>query len=171
MEQLDLRRRCQLCSLQQAHRHRSVGRTVRAQSEQGVGQFIGELALRPAAHDPLGEAAEVLDEQDAQADRNRPQLPDRQRLDLLIRPHHSPQRLGIEAAVGVGDIGPRQTQDAWVARQMALGDLGELAVVVRRQVVADLANLFIDDREVVDEPLGRRRDRTLLLDRPRQHSV
>ena len=171
MEQLDLGRCCQLRSLQPAHRHRSVGRAVCAQSEQGVGQFIGELALLPAADDPLSESAEVLDEQDAQADRNRPQLSYRQWLDLLIRPHHLPQRLGIEAAVGVGDVGPRQTQNAWVAGQMALGHLGELAVVVRWQVVADLAYLFVDDREVVDEPLGRRRDRPLLLDGARQQAV
>ena len=54
---------------------------------------------------------------------------------------------------------------------MPLGQLGELAVVVRRQVVADLAELLVDDVEVVDEPLGGRRDRALVLDRPGQEAV
>jgi len=54
---------------------------------------------------------------------------------------------------------------------MTLHELGELAVVVTGQVVADLAELLVDDREVVDEPFGRRRDRTLVLDRPGQNPV
>jgi hypothetical protein len=32
------------------------------------------------------------------------------------------------------------------------------------QIVADLAELLVDDVEVVDQPLGGRRDRTLRLD-------
>jgi hypothetical protein len=32
--------------------------------------------------------------------------------------------------------------------------LGQLAVVVRRQVVTDLAELLVDDVEVVEKPLG-----------------
>ena len=54
---------------------------------------------------------------------------------------------------------------------MTLGELGELAVVVRRQVVANLAQLLVDDVEVVEEPLGRRRDGLLVLDRPGQDAV
>jgi len=42
---------------------------------------------------------------------------------------------------------------------MALGKLGELAVVVRRRFVADLAELLVDDVEVIEKPFGRRRDR------------
>jgi len=44
-------------------------------------------------------------------------------------------------------------------------------VVVARQVVADLAELLVDDGVVVDEPLGRRCDRTFVLDSPRQKAV
>ena len=54
---------------------------------------------------------------------------------------------------------------------MALGQFGELAVVVGRQVVADLPELLVDDVEVVDEPFGRRRDRTFVLDRTGQEAV
>src|SRR5665647_681551 len=58
-----------------------------------------------------------------------------------------------------------------VTREMAFGQLGELAVVVRGQVVADLAELFVDDGKVVDEPFGGRCDRTFVLDRTGQDAV
>ena len=144
---------------------------VRAEAEQAVGELVRRLARRPAAHDLLREAAEVLDEEDPQADRDRPQLADRQRLDLLVGAHHAPQALRVEAAVRVRDVGPGETEDPRVAREVALGELGELAVVVRGQVVADLAELLVDDVEVVDEPLGGRRDRAFVLDRPGQDAV
>jgi hypothetical protein len=54
---------------------------------------------------------------------------------------------------------------------MTLGELGELAVVGRRQVVADLADLLVDDVEVVDQPFGSGRDRTLFPDRAGQNAV
>ncbi len=130
-----------------------------SEAEQLVGELVGHLPRRAAAHDLLREAAEVVDEKDAEADRDRPQLADRQRLDLLVGAHHATQDLGIEAAVGVGDVGPREPQHPRIAGEMASGQLGELAVVVRRQVVVDLAELLVDDVEVVDEPLGGRRDR------------
>jgi hypothetical protein len=44
-------------------------------------------------------------------------------------------------------------------------------VVVARQVVADLTQLLVDDREVVDEPLGRWRDRAFVLDGASQQTV
>ncbi|CAN5576975.1 hypothetical protein BH24CHL9_BH24CHL9_06540 [soil metagenome] len=47
---------------------------------------------------------------------------------------------------------------------MPLGELGQLAVVVRGQVIADLAKLLVHDVEVVDEPFGGRRDEALFLD-------
>jgi len=45
-----------------------------------------------------------------------------------------------------------------------VGELGQLAVETGGQVVADLAELLLDDVEIVDEPLGRRRDGPLLAD-------
>ena len=77
----------------------------------------------------------------------------------LVGAHQAPQALGVEAAVRVRDVRPGEAEDARVAREMAVGELGQLAVVVRGQVVADLAELLVDDVEVVDEPLGGRRDR------------
>src|SRR4051812_49984493 len=43
--------------------------------------------------DLLRDPPEVLDEQDPQADRDGPELANRERLDLLIRADHSPERM------------------------------------------------------------------------------
>ena len=144
---------------------------VPAEAEQIVGEIVGGLAIGAAGDDLLGESTEVLDQQDAQADGDRPQLADRQRLHLLVGAHHSTQAVGIEPAVGVGDVRPGQTEHPRVAGQVAGIQLGQLVVVVRRQVVTDLAELLVDDREVVDKPFGGRRDRAFVLDRPRQRSI
>ena len=85
--------------------------------------------------------------------------------------HHAPQALGFEAAVRVRDVCPGNAHHPRVTREMTLGQLGELAVVVRRQVVANLPQLLVNDVEVVEEPLGRRGDRLLVLDRPGQDAV
>jgi hypothetical protein len=47
---------------------------------------------------------------------------------------------------------------------VTVGELGQLPVVVGRQVVADLAELLLDDMEVVDQPFRRRRDRSFVAD-------
>ena len=47
---------------------------------------------------------------------------------------------------------------------MALGQLRQFSVIAGRQIVADLAQLFVDDVIIVDQPLCRRCDRTLLAD-------
>ena len=163
--------RRELRARQPAQRRGGVVRIVAAETEQAVGELVGGLAVGPAAHDPFGESAQVLDVQDAQADGDRPELADGQRLHLLVGVDHPPQAVGIEPAVGVGDVRPRQPEHPRVAVEMAAGQLRELAVVVAREVVADLAELLVDDREVVDEPLGGRRDRAFVLDRLRQHPI
>jgi hypothetical protein len=92
-------------------------------------------------------------------------------LDFLISPCHAAQALGVEATVRMGDVGPGEPEDAWVALEVPRGELGQLAVVVCRQVVADLAKLLVDDVEVVDQPFGGRGDRAFLRDRAREGPV
>ena len=149
---------------------RAVGALV-ADTQDAVGQLIGHLPRCTPANDLLRQAAEVLDQEDAQGDRGRPQFADGQRLDFLVGAHHAPQALRVEAAVGVRDVGPGETEHSRVAGERPLGQLRQLAVVVRRKVVADLAQLLVDDREVVDQPLGRRRDRAFLSGRAGEHAV
>ena len=171
LEELDAGRRRERRGREPTQGCRRDLRAVRAEAEQAVGELVRLLPRCPASHDLLRDAAEVVDEEDPEADRDRPQLADRQRLHALVGAHHAPQALRFEAAVRVRDVGPGKTQDPRVAREMALGQLGELAVVVRGQVVADLAELLVDDVEVVDEPFGGRRDRPFVLDRAGQDAV
>ncbi len=55
-----------------------------ARREQGVGHAIGIGARRQPGRDLVGQPTQVLDQDDAQRDRDRPQLADRQRLNPLI---------------------------------------------------------------------------------------
>src|SRR6266550_1340617 len=56
-------------------------------------------------------------------------------------------------------------------RERSVSQLGELAVEPGRQVVADLAQLFVHEMEVVDQPFRRGRDRSLFANRLRDHSM
>jgi hypothetical protein len=71
----------------------------------------------------------------------------------------------------VRDVCPGQAEDARVALEIPVGELRQLAVVVRREVVADFAQLLLDDVEVVDEPFRGRGDRSFVLDRLCQPAV
>src|SRR5581483_967731 len=51
-----------------------------------------------------------------------------------------------------------------VTLERPVGQLRQLTIEPGRQIVTNLAELFVDDVEVVDEPFRRRRDRALLTD-------
>ena len=54
---------------------------------------------------------------------------------------------------------------------MLLGQLRQLPVEAGRQVIADLADLLVDDVEVVDQPFRRRRNDSLLANRFREGAI
>ncbi len=132
--------------------------------EHVVREGVGLLARGAPPHDRLRHAAEILDEHDPDRDRHRPQLADRERLDTLVGVDEAAQHLGVQAAVGVRHERPRQAVDTRIASMGVVGELGQLAVEAGGQVVADLAELILDDVEIVDEPFRRRRDGPLLAD-------
>ena len=149
---------------------RRVGRDV-VHAQQPVGHQVGLLARGAPAHDALGGATQILDEDDAQGDRHRPQLADGQRLDVLVGAHETRQHLGIEAAVGVGDERPDQPEHARVADQRTVGELRKLAVISRRQIGTDFADLLLDEMVVVEQPLGRRRNGPAVISRLRDVAI
>ena len=149
---------------------RRIG-TLLAQAEQAVRELIRLLACDAAANDLVRQAAHVLDHQDSQADGDRPELAEGQRLDPLVGGHQAAQALGVESAVGVRDVRPRHAENSRIPFQRASCQLRQLAIVVGRQVVADLAQLLFDDMEVVDEPFSGRCDRSFVLDRLGQRPV
>ena len=116
------------------------------------------------AETTLRRASQILDEHDPQRDGDRPQLADGQRLDGLVGDQVALERLHLQPTVGVRDIRPGKLEDPRVADERTGGELRELAIVGRRKVLTDLADLFLDDVEVVEQPLGRRSDRPAGVD-------
>ena len=136
-----------------------------AEAQQPVRQHVGAGARVAGADHLLRQPSQVLHQRHAQVDGHGPELADAERLDALIGPHEARERLELEAAVGMGDIGPRQPIRARGAGEMARGDLRQRLVVAAREVVPDLPELLVDDVEVVEEPLLGERDLALRADR------
>ncbi|HEV8242886.1 MAG TPA: hypothetical protein VGQ07_02750 [Nitrospirales bacterium] len=84
----------------------------------------------------------------------------------LVGRHKAAQQFRVESAVRVRHEGPRHTEHAWIVLQVTGGQFGQLSVEARRQIIADLAKLFIDDVEVIDQPLGCGGNLMLFLNRP-----
>ncbi len=145
------------------HGHRFRGASP--DTQQAVGDSVRLLPRGAAVHGSLGEAPEILDEHDAQRDRHRPELADRERLDLLVGLHVAAQHLGFEPAVRVGDEGPGQAEHARVPGKRAVGELRQLPVVAPRQGDRHLADVRFDQVVVVEQPLCRRGDRLSRVDR------
>jgi hypothetical protein len=140
-------------------------RLATADSEESIRRAVGGLPSRTTGRDPFGRAPKVLDEEDPQRDRDRPELADRQRLDALVGTHETEERSGVEVAVRVRDERPGQTENTREPGERTFCELRQQAIEAARQVVVNLANLLFDDVEVVDQPLGGRRDRPLLSNR------
>ncbi len=58
-------------------------------------------------------------------------------------------------AVGMRDKGPGKAKHPGIAREWPLAELGQLAIVAGRQVIADLADLRFHQVVVVQQPFGR----------------
>ena len=123
---------------------------------------------RAAAHDALGEAAQIFDQHDAQRDGHGPEFADRERLHALVRGHETAQHFGIEAAIGVRDECPGDSEDARISLQVTGGKFRQFAIKARRQVVANFAKLLFDDVEIVDQPFRRGSDGLFLLNGARE---
>ena len=86
----------------------------------------------------LRQPAQVLDEGELQHARPGPQLADGQRGHRLVAVHEAHELLPVQAAVAVTDQLHGHGVDAGVARELARGELGQLAVVAGREVPADV---------------------------------
>src|SRR5207249_10526068 len=139
--------------------------------EQLVGQRVAVMAGGAAFHDLLGQAPEVLHEHDPEGDGDGPELADRQRPYALEPADDALKGFGLESTVGVRDEGPGQTEYARVAVQGAFRELGELPVEPVRKVLPNFPHDFIDDVEVVDQPLRGWRNRAFLSDHRGDRSI
>ena len=79
--------------------------------------------------------------------------------DLLERaPTKQSTFSSVDAPLGVRDQRDRQLVDARIAGERSAGELRQLAVVAARQALAHLADVLLDDVEVVEQPLAGRAD-------------
>ena len=119
-----------------------------------LGQFVRRLPGRRVVHDQFGDAPEILDQHDPQGDRHGPQLADGQRLHRLVGEQVAAQRLGVEVAVRMRHQRPRRAKHPRQPGERPRRQLGQLRVVARRQVHADLAYLHVHEVVVVGQPFG-----------------
>jgi len=101
-------------------------------TEQMIGDRVGLPALVAAVDDTLGDPAQILDQDDAQGDRRSPQFANRERLLLLIGVDEGAPGIDIEAAVGVRDERPDESEHPRQSGEGPVGELGQLAVISRR---------------------------------------
>ena len=78
---------------------------------------------------------------------------------------------GIEPAIGVRDIGPRDAEDARETFEVAGCEFREFAVKAGRKVVANFAELFFYNIKIIDQPFGGGDDGLLVLNRARDGAV
>ena len=114
------------------------------------------LAAPAGGDDAVGETAQLFDEGEPQHDRDRPDLADRELRPALVGVDEIDQRLQIDPARRVRDELLGQEVDARVSLEGTVGELGQLEVVIAREVLADLADLVLHDVVVVAEPVLRR---------------
>ena len=119
---------------------------------------VGRPARLACVDHLVRQAAQVLDQSELEHARPGPQLADRERRHRLVAVQEAQQLLPVEAAVAVADQLHGHGVDARVSRELARGELGQLAVVVARQVLPHVADLGGDQVVVVEQPLRRRGD-------------
>ena len=139
--------------------------------EEDVGEPVRLEAGGAPLDDLLGQPPEVLDQGEPQGDGHRPDLGDQERLDPLERPDEAPEGGGLEAAVGVLDVGPGQPHRARHVPQRALDESGKLPVEAGRKIGADFVEDVLDDVEVVHQPLCGRHRGALFVDDGREGAV
>ena len=122
--------------------------------EPGGDPGLGRLRCVPPADHPVGQAAEVLDQDQAEHRRDGPDLADperRGRLEGLQEP--ADPRL-VQLAVGVRHQGEGEGVDLRIPPCRLDGQLGQLGIIAAGEVLLDLAEHLFHDVEVVGEPIG-----------------
>ena len=161
---------------ERAHHRRVRARHVRDHEDQALRIVLGDLhhlvgprrgpvPVDRAARDPGADAAQVLDQRQAQHDGNGPQLAERQRRHRLVGRHEARQALRVDPAVAVGDRLEREVVDARKSGGRAVREPRQLAAVPLGQVPPGRADLLLDQVEVVEQPFGGRRDAAVRRDR------
>ena len=120
-------------------------------------QSSRQVPVDAARRDTQRHAAQVLDQRQAQHDRDRPELAEVQGRDALVRGQEAAQALEVDAPVAMRDRLERDVVDAGEAGRRSVREARQFPAVVLRQVALRGADLLLDQVEVVEQPLAGRR--------------
>lgn len=99
-------------------------------------------------------SGQSLEDTQPEHDGKGPQLAGGDRRHRLVDPKEHAHPLEIEAGIALGDGGASESVGARVPRR-GVPQLGQLSIVARRHVLADLTDRLVDNVEVVQQPFGR----------------
>ena len=136
-----------------------------------VRHAIRHFACRRVGGDPFGEPAQVLDQDDPQRGRQRPEFAEGEIALLLIGHENGGEQVGIERAVVVGDERPGHAVNARQTRQMGIDQHRQVTKVAAGEPVVDLLQLRVQQMKVVQQPFACRRDAISGSRRARQIAV
>ena len=118
---------------------------------------VGRPASLPAPQCFVRQPPQIFDQGELEHAGPGPQLADREGSHALVCCHEPHQLQTIQAPVGVTNELQRHGVDPRGAGQLSRGQLGQLAVVLPREVVPDASDLGLDEMEIVEQPFGGRR--------------
>ena len=121
----------------------------------------GQIALVPASGDARTDPPQILDHRQAQHDRDRPQFAQPEIGDGLIGRHEAIERFRIDPPVAMRDGFQRNVVDTGMPGRRPGRQTGQFAAVAFRQMPLGGADLFLDQVEVVEQPLAGRGDPAL----------
>ena len=117
---------------------------------------MGDFARQFAARNVVGHAAQVFQQHDPQRRRQGPQFAQAQFAAALVGIQEGGEHFRVQHAVGVRHVSPGNAVHTRQSTQRQHGQLGQPGVKTARHAFADLLQLRFDQREVVQQPFGRR---------------
>ena len=126
---------------------------------------VGAVAVDRAGRDPGSDAAQILDQRQAQHDGNGPQFAQLERRHRLVGRHEAGKTLRVDPAVAVRDRLEREVVDARKPGGGPVRQAGKLAAVPLGQVPLGRADLLLDQVEIVEQPFRGGRDAAVRRDR------
>ncbi len=139
------------------HQHQAL-RIIRGDRQHLVGPGAGAGALGGGRGEARRYAPQILEQREAQHDRDRPELAELERRNRLVGRHEAAQAFEVHAAIAVRDGLERDVVHARQARGRTLQQARQLAAVGARQVPLGGADLLFDQVEVIEQPLAGWRD-------------
>ena len=153
------------------HHQNQIGWIQLDHARHAIGPSGGNRLIPIAGRHPFPDPAQVFNQRQAQHDRHRPQLPEVQRRDTLIRRHEAVEAGRVRLAVGVRNHLQDKTEHTREPHERAPGDAGEILTVCGGQVDPGRVDLLFDQVEIIEQPFRPRRQGAIVPCRLSQQTV